>query len=169
MSFKVRTLENEDPVETAFLQALQRVVDGTPSQQKTRALKLSGRLSVCQQHVAWEAGKSSRTPISGDGAKWPRVRDEVERAKRYVGAAARSQPDPGERSARKELAALRAEIAALRTERRILTAERDLAFAKSTALLLLLEELKRERLVPVTSEDERLATRRAAEERYAAS
>lgn len=70
-----------DPIEQAFMDALQRLVDGKPTQKTLKALlKKKGKLPVNAVNVAQEAGHS-RTLIAMDKCRYPKVREAIRLAK----------------------------------------------------------------------------------------
>lgn len=70
-----------DPIEQAFMDALQRLVDGKPIRKTLKALlKKKGKLPVNAVNVALEAGHS-RTLIAMDECRYPKVREAIRLAK----------------------------------------------------------------------------------------
>lgn len=73
--------EAHDPIEQDFMNALQRLLDGKPTEKKLKALlKQKGKLPLNAVNVALEAGHS-RTLISMDVCRYPKVREAIRIAK----------------------------------------------------------------------------------------
>ncbi|WP_211206922.1 hypothetical protein [Thiobacillus denitrificans] len=70
-----------DPIEQAFMDALQRLVDGKPTQKTLKALlKKKGKLAVNAVNVSLEAGHS-RTLIAMHECRYPKVREAIRLSK----------------------------------------------------------------------------------------
>lgn len=162
--FVVTFPDGADPAELLYLEALQRLADGRPSAASTIALRKANKLTISQLTVALEAGRSSRTPISGDKARWPRVRDEIERAKTHFAKVSRMSDQQGQRDARKTQSKDAKLIKELKAQITRLRQECAMAYAKSAAAILLLDEATRKSVNSIRTPEERVASRRAAEE-----
>jgi hypothetical protein len=71
----------EDPIERDFLDAIQRLQDGTPKHKKLRAQKAKGTLKINISTVAMEAGRARTLIALEQGCRYPRVRELVKHAK----------------------------------------------------------------------------------------
>ncbi|SDC53868.1 hypothetical protein SAMN05216345_102675 [Cupriavidus sp. YR651] len=69
-----------DPIEQAFRDALQRLIDGKPKNEKLKELASKGTLRINPTNVAIEAGHS-RTLIGMDECRYPIVRQLIKQAK----------------------------------------------------------------------------------------
>lgn len=68
-----------DPIERDFLDALQRLVEGKPTDKTLKAKARAGSLKVNTSNVALEAGRS-RTLIALEHCRYPKVREAVKLA-----------------------------------------------------------------------------------------
>jgi hypothetical protein len=150
-----------DKGERGFLEALQRVVDRTPESEICKDLLAKGELKVCQWHVVWEAGRNSRTTISGK----PRVQAAIALARKAERNPSLSAPEAAMLEADERLRAERATTRSLREQLRATRREADAAYTRQGAVMLLIQELGATKALGGRSKEERDAARRAAEER----
>ncbi|MFE1574030.1 hypothetical protein ACFIQG_19770 [Comamonas odontotermitis] len=69
-----------DVVEKDFLDALRRLKEGTPTHKALKAAQMKGVLKINASNVAMEAARS-RTLISMENCRYPRVREMIKQAK----------------------------------------------------------------------------------------
>lgn len=71
----------DDPIERDFLDAIQRLQDGTPKHKKLKLQKAKGTLKINISNVAIEAGRARTLIALEQGCRYPRVRELVKHAK----------------------------------------------------------------------------------------
>lgn len=71
----------EDPIERDFLDAIQRLQDGTPKHKRLKAQRAKGTLKINISNVAMEAGRARTLIALEHGCRYPRVRELVKHAK----------------------------------------------------------------------------------------
>jgi hypothetical protein len=69
-----------DVIEQDFLDALRRLQDGAPTHKTLKVAKMKGVLKINASNVALEAARS-RTLISMENCKYPRLRELIKQAK----------------------------------------------------------------------------------------
>ncbi len=79
--YVVDTPSDATAAESDYLSALARIVDGKPRHPRLVREASRGAIRPSQSSVAMEAGRS-RTPISGSRCSLPRVKVEIDRARR---------------------------------------------------------------------------------------
>lgn len=114
-----KSVPPQDPIEQDFLEALDRLIKGTPKHKKLRGDKAKEKLKVTASNVALEAGHS-RTLIAMENCRYPRVREAIARTKEKKGDFPRTHTELIQK--------LRADIAALRSEKEKFQAEATLHF-----------------------------------------
>jgi len=100
-----------DPIEQDLLDALQRLVEGKPTQKALQAKAKAGTLKVNTSNVALEAGRS-RTLIALEDCRYPKVREAVTLAKGGKKALPTTYTQL--------ISSLRADLATVKAERRLL-------------------------------------------------
>lgn len=105
---------SQDPIERDFLDALDRLINGEPTNKSLKKASAKGVLKITASNVALEACRS-RTLISMEKCRYPRVRDLIKQAK----AGRTSVPTTHTQLIQR----LRADIADLRMQKELYQAE----------------------------------------------
>lgn len=100
-----------DPIERDFLEALQRLVEGKPTNKALKASAKAGKLRINTVNVALEAGRS-RTLIALEDCRYPKVREAVKLAQGGKKALPTTYTQL--------IANLRADLATVKAEKRLL-------------------------------------------------
>lgn len=104
-------LRKPDPIEQDLLDALQRLVEGKPTNKTLKVKAKEGRLKVNTSNVALEAGRS-RTLIALEDCRYPKVREAVKLAQ----GGKKTLPT----TYTQLIANLRADLATVKAEKRLL-------------------------------------------------
>lgn len=102
-----------DPIEQDLLDALQRLVEGKPTNKTLKTKAKEGKLKVNASNVALEAGRS-RTLIALEDCRYPKVREAVKLAQGGKKALPTTYTQL--------IASLRADLATVKAEKRLLEA-----------------------------------------------